>query len=103
MRWATNLYVGGEAKAYKNQIIRKIKKHKFQLEVYVLCVTKTEKSILNIYPAHILNQKFYRDFPMFIVGLAVGYEEALAVCEKMVLDCFNETGHFDIEKFMEEK
>lgn len=103
MKWYKDLYIGELAKKHKNRIIRKIKNGKFQTGVYVLTLPLNDDNILDIYPSYVLNQKYYREISIDIVGLACGYDEAMEVLQKLVIDCYKSTGSFRISKMTEEK
>jgi hypothetical protein len=54
VKWYKNLYVGKNAKENRNTIIRKIKKSKPQLGVYVLTLPESANNILDIYHSIVL-------------------------------------------------
>lgn len=96
MKWYKDLYMGELAAKRKRKIINRIKHGKVQIGVYVLALPLNDDNILDIYPSYILNQKYYRNIAINIVGIACGYEEAMEVLQRMVIDCYTSTGQFKI-------
>lgn len=96
MKWYKDLYMGELAAKRKRKIISRIKHGKVQIGVYVLALPLYDDNILDIYPSYILNQKYYRNIAINIVGIACGYEEAMEVLQRMVIDCYTSTGQFKI-------
>lgn len=96
MKWYKDLYMGELAAKRKRKIISRIKHGKFQIGVYVLALPLNDDNILDIYPSYILNQKYYRNISINIVGIAFGYEEAMKILQRMVIDCYTSTGQFKI-------
>ena len=100
MIWFDNLYVGAEAEKEKSNIVKNIKRYKFQLDVYVLCLADVPGNIMDIYPSYVLNQKYYKNKKLFVLGIAKSYNEAMSVMEKIIMDCYEKTGGFDLKEFV---
>lgn len=100
MKWYKNLYVGKNAKENRNTIIRKIKKSKPQLGVYVLTLPESANNILDIYHSIVLTQPYYKNSDLYIVGIASCKEEAYEVMQDIVMDSYRSTGKFDIEEYI---
>ena len=83
MRWYEDLYVGYNLLDKKRQVIRKIKNGKPQLNKYVITLPQNDYDTLEIYPSNILNQKWYRDSDMVVVGITEGMEEAMDMIQKI--------------------
>lgn len=100
MKWYKNLYIGDIAKDNKHSIIRKIKRYKPQLGVYVLTLPENENNILDIFPSIVLLQPYYKNKKLFIIGIASCKEEAYEVMEKIVMDSYRLTGAFNIQEYI---
>lgn len=94
-----NMYVGEKAAEKKKDIIRKIKKGKVQFGKYVLALPFNDSDVLDIYPSAILVQKHYMDSDLFVVGIADGKKEADELMQTMLMDCYKETGGFDLRYY----
>ncbi|MDE6232449.1 MAG: hypothetical protein K2M60_03765, partial [Lachnospiraceae bacterium] len=94
MEWYKDLYVGELAEKRKYKIINKIEKHKTQIGIYVLTLPFNNENVLDIYPSYILNQKYYKKADLKIMGIACGYDEALEVMERIIMDCYHITNQF---------
>lgn len=86
MRWYEDLYVGYNLLDKKRQVIRKIKNGKPQLNKYVITLPQNDYDTLEIYPSNILNQKWYRDSDMVVVGITEGMEEAMDMIQLIIMD-----------------
>ena len=100
MRWYEDLYVGYNLLDKKRQVIRKIKNGKPQLNKYVITLPQNDYDTLEIYPSNILNQKWYRDSDMVVVGITEGMEEAMDMIQLIIMDCLNDTGEVKVKKYI---
>ena len=83
-----------------------------QVKIYCdLCVSecwqeKKEKIIkklqnhLEFFSSMLLKQRVYRDSGLFVVGIAAGYDEALAITTRIADHVYRETGGADIRRFI---
>ena len=88
-----------EAEKEKSHIVKNIKHYKFQSDVYVLCLADVPGNIMDIYPSYVLNQNYYKNKEIFVLGIAKSYNEAMSVMEKIIMDCYEKTGGFDLKEF----
>lgn len=102
LKWYKKLYVGDTAKQKEKKIIRKINKGSGQLGVYVITLAANGQDHLDVFSANLLLQKPVRSRCPVIVGIAKGYEEALAVVQEITEEVYGETGAVDIRGFLEE-
>ena len=103
MRWYEDLYVGYNLLDKKRQVIRKIKNGKPQLNKYVITLPQNDYDTLEIYTSNILNQKWYRDSDMVVVGITEGMEEAMDMIQLIIMDCLNDTGEVKVKKYIMSK
>lgn len=102
MEWYNNLYIGENAKKRKKRIITKIKLNRPQLGVYVITLPMNDRNALEFYPSNVILQKHYRKMNMTVVGIAIGKDEALILVQKILMDCYKQTGQFLVRKMIEE-
>lgn len=103
MRWYKELFLGTGAEKSRHQIVENIKSNKPQFNVFVITLPSNENNLLDIFHSTILLQPYYKNKEYFIVGLAKGYEEALEVMTKIVMDTYNETGGFRVKEYLKSK
>lgn len=97
MRFAKSLYVGEGIK--DSFLVRwKLKHHAGQLTIYVITLANGSDQ-LEIYHCALLQQRYYRQFPPTIVGLAKGYEEAVMLISTMAEDIFRKTGNYNMKDY----
>ncbi len=100
MKWYNNLYVGENAKRRKHKIIMRAKLKKPQIGIYMITLPVNPVNSLEIYPSYILLQEHYCKKDMMVVGISVGYEEAMEIMQKIIMDCYKKTGQFLVSKMV---
>ncbi|MGI6007823.1 MAG: hypothetical protein ACOX8E_10080 [Ruminococcus sp.] len=100
LKWYKNLYVGNTAKKKEKAIRRKISCGIGTLDVYVITLAAGQNNNLDIFSAaQLLKAQVRKRCPM-IVGIAVGYEEALEVVEQIVKEVWERTGTVEIRSWL---
>ncbi len=94
------LYVSKELEQKKEFIIKKIKTNSFQPLVYVITLAQGEQNHLEFYSSLLLKQKYYENTPLLVVGLAMGYEDALYLVKNIVEDVYLKTANTDIRSYI---
>lgn len=87
MEWYPGLYVG---KSVNNpdKLIHKLKKHSRFLEAYVIILSRNPSDQLEIHKAGFLSQKYYRDNPPCVVGIAGDYDEAVELVRQIAEEVY---------------
>lgn len=102
MRWYEHLYVGERARKRRFSIIQNIRSEKLQPEIYVITPASNGNNILDIHPSATLLHPYYREQNLLILGIALGYQEAMEVAGTIVDEMFRKTGELNLEQFLEE-
>lgn len=101
MRWYKHLYVGEKAGKRRFKIIQNIRKYRLQPGVHVITPASNENNVLDIYPATVLLQSFYKNNEeLLILGIGADYFEALSVTRDIVDDMYRQTGGFSVGEFL---
>lgn len=103
MEWYNKLYVSEGASKRKRSIKRNIRMNRFQPGVYVITLPMNPENILDIFPAAVLKQNYYKKADMMAVGLATTIDEAKSLAVDILMDCYNNTGHFNIANFIKDR
>lgn len=103
MKYYHQLYLDKYTALKKKQIIRKIEKNEWQMEIYVISLSKNAKNHLEIYNAAHFLQNGWGQREEMIVGFASGYNEALELVEKIVKEVYDNTKGTDIRKYILQK
>ena len=98
MNWHKNLYVGKAAARKKKKIISKLDSESIALGVYVITLASNGRDVFDVFPAYMLYRDQVRERE--IVGIALTREEALEVCEQIIMDVFAETGGYDVRSYL---
>lgn len=103
LKWYKNLYIGENAKKDHHKMIWKIKIKKKQEDVYLITLASNDKNILDIIETSQLEQEIVRRNCPLIVGIALGYADALELVQKIVEETYQTQGNVDIRKYLQVK
>lgn len=103
MKWCRDIYVSDSVADKKRKILHNLKHNKLQINVCVITLPVAPGGIMEIYPAYVLLQQIYKKQDICVIGIAADMQEAYGLAEKIVMDCYDKTGTFDIEKFINER
>ncbi|MBS6196731.1 MAG: hypothetical protein KH828_14320 [Clostridiales bacterium] len=101
LKWYKNLYIGDNAKKKAPKIVWKVKHKKVQLDIYLVTLACNPENLLEIIAANQLLQNSLRLRCPMIVGIAVGYGEALELVQQIVTETCREQGDTDVRRYLE--
>ena len=98
-RLYTNDLSPKKVKGYRN----KLKQGKPALSLYLITLPLNGEGLFEIYPYTLLLQKHFKqdESSLYVLGFADAYEEALEVVRRLVTDMYEQTGEFDVVKFVQ--
>lgn len=99
MKICKKLYFGETAHQQNKELLRSIKRHKWDFGVYVVALSETENNLLDLYETIWFEQKFYKKAKLHIVGIALGKEEALLLTKEIIDDVYTSTGGFNVRDY----
>lgn len=99
MRFYKYLYTTDKYSKKQKKICRKLKWNIGQIKVHVIALA-SGNDLLEIYHCAFLQQKAFRKSDIFIVGIAEGYDEAVALSQKIVSDVYEETGDVKVKEYI---
>lgn len=99
MRWYGDLYIGETARKKVDKIIDKVNKNKLQKNVFILTKAANDCDLFDIYPSHVLLQKYFKDKDYLIIGVAVGYAEAVELVKQIVDELYCKKGITDLKDY----
>ena len=97
MRFHKELYVGASIRNVR-KVKWKLKHHAGQLRVFVITLSGGRDE-LEIYHCAFLQQRYYKKYPPYIVGIAGGYDEAVELLQQMVSDIYEKTGNYQLKEY----
>lgn len=103
MIWYKDFYAGESIASEKKKVKWKIMHNAGQLDIYVIALGSAEENLLDIIPAWELMQKHYPKLDMLVVGVDKGYDNAIELAGKIVMDIYKETGTFNVKEYFLEK
>ena len=92
----SNLYVSESLKKRKDTVLTGLMERKLKPGVTVITLASGEQNHLEFFSSLMLQQHFYDEKDLFVVGLAKGYEDAAELIGQIVQEVLDETGGTDI-------
>lgn len=99
IRWYKKLYMGEKARKKRYKIVWKVKYKAGLWNTYLITVPIFGNNQLEIIDSSEILQKHYNYTTTCVVGIAIGYEEALQLVERIVSDVLMETKDVRIREF----
>lgn len=99
--WYKKLYLSENAKKKHRKIMWKVKHKAGMIDTYLITVPRYGTNQLEIINSSELLQKHYDGISTYVVGIAIGYEQALKLVEKIVMDVLKETKQVRIREYFE--
>ncbi len=103
VKFYCDLYVSEELKSKKDKIIKKIRANKVQPSVYVLTLASGKQNHLEFYSSVMLKQALFQQAPIFIVGIANGYDDAMFMTKDIAEEVYQKTKDTDIRGYIESR
>lgn len=100
MRYFKELYISEELKGREEEVVEHLEKKEFQFRIYLIALPENEKNQLEIYHSGMLNQEWYQNKDVFVVGLAKGYLQAIELVRKIAEETLEATGGADIRQYI---
>lgn len=95
------MYVSPSAQKIKKKIVWKIGHKAGMLNIYLITLPQSGHNQLEIINSSEFLQKHYNKVTTYVVGIAVGYEEALGLVERMVNDIMIKKQEKNIREYFE--
>ncbi len=98
MKFYKDLYVGDTIKNIK-KVKRKLWRNAGQVGIYVIALCEGQDQ-LEIYNSAYLQQKYYKKYPPYIIGIANGYDEAVGIVCKIAKEAYEVNQNCDLKKYL---
>ena len=99
IRWYRKLYMTEKARKKRFKIVWRVNHRAGMLNTYLITIPFIGKNQLEIINSSELLHKRYFFVPTYIVGIAIGYDDAVQLVEKIVKDIYDKTNKTDIRGF----
>lgn len=103
MTFYCDLYVSEELEKKREKVLSKLTENKAQPTVYVITLAQGRQNHLEFYSSLLLKQHIYEDTPLFVVGIANGYDDALYMVERIASEIYEKTKGTDIRGYIEKR
>lgn len=97
MQFAKDLYLSEGLIRKKKELIIRLKTRKIKKVVYVVYFnhdSDTPEFINSLF----LRQKYYKKYPMYVIGIVETYEQALNYLAGLLENSFRKKGNFNIKE-----
>ncbi len=99
MTWYKEFYAGESIEHKKDKVKWKILHNAGQLDIYVIALSSNRENLLDIISARELMQKAYPKQDMLVVGVDKGYDNALELAARIIMDVYQETGNLNVRDY----
>lgn len=96
------MYVSDTLKRRQNKVLNDLMERKVHSGVSVITLAQGKQNHLEFFPALFLQQHFYDEEELFVVGLADGYYDAADLVRQITQEVLDETGGMDIRTYISE-
>jgi len=101
LQYHHRLYLGESISESKlDKIKKRLQKYPLLSNVYLITVSRNPVDQLDIFDAKQLVQNYYRKHPIYVIGIASDYNEALSVIETIVQECLKERGDCALKEYL---
>lgn len=99
MEWYPRLYIG---KSVNNpdKLIHKLQKHSRFLNAFVIILSRNPSDQLEIHKACYLSQKYYREHPPYVIGIAGDYDEAVELVRQIAEEAYALKGNCRLKEYL---
>lgn len=95
------LYLGdGISESKLDKIKAKLEKRPLLCGVYLLTLSHNPNDQLDILQARQLVQSYYQKYPLYVIGIAADYDEAVKMVEQIVQECLLTRGDCALKEYL---
>ncbi len=99
MVWHKDCYVGPGVGSRAESVKRKVMRGAWQHDIYVIALGSVPGNLLDIISAAELRQRHYPKEGLVMVGVEKGYDDAIELAGRIVLDVYRKTGGFRVRDY----
>lgn len=101
LQYSESLYLGNSINQAKlSKIKNKLERKPLFAGVYLLTISKNQHDQLDIIKSVYLNQQYFVNNTTCVVGITKYYDEAIAIVEKIVLECLKSRGDCKLKEYL---
>lgn len=93
------LYIGKTVK-HPKRLLHKLKKRSKVAQFYVIILSKNPSDQLEIYKACFLSQSYYQRNPVYVIGIASDYNEAVDIVRQIAEECYQHSGNCNLKDYL---
>ena len=103
MKYDFNLLLSDILKEKKQRVLSDIEARRGVFNHYLIVLPDREDENLEIHPSKALEKTVWKDKEWFVVGVAVGYQDALDMIQTFVQEVYDSTGNVNIREYILEQ
>lgn len=96
-----DLYLGESIRTEKlDKIKKKLERKPLLSGVFLIAISRNPSDQLEIFSAKQLAQKYYESNPVYVVGIAGDYDEAVRIVELITVNCLAQRGDCALKEYL---
>lgn len=99
IKWYDNLYMDHVIEKKQKKVKKKIQEGKVTVNTYCIIFSSNEQNLFDILDANELKFSFYKNRDIYILGLAFGKDNAIAIMTSMIEEIYKNTGKFKVREY----
>ena len=101
LKYHRRLYLGtGILESKLDKIKKTLEKHPLRSNVFLIVISRNASDQLEIFSAKQLVQNYYNKYPVYVIGIASDYEDAVEMIEKIVQECLKARGDCALKEYL---
>lgn len=97
MQFAKDLYLSEGLTRQRKELVLRLKTRRMKKAVYVVYFNHNSDTP-EFTNSLFLRQKYYKKYPMYVIGIVETYEQALDYLAGLLEDTFRKNGNFNIKE-----
>ena len=95
------IYLGdGISESKLDKIKKKLAEKPLFCSAYLIVLSRNPSDQLEIISAKQLVQSYYEKYPVYVIGIASDYDEAVAIVEQIVQECLQIRGDCALKEYL---
>lgn len=100
MKWNRIIFYGPRAQLNSKGLKRAIKRRKWMPSVYIVVAATDRNYKIEVYETPQLAQSYFNDRKFLVLGIAIGYGEAMDLVCTIIDDIYRTTGRINVLEYL---
>jgi hypothetical protein len=100
MEFYSGLLLGPGIERRRKEVLRKLKHGKALHNVFLITLPSNDRNLLDILPANLLLQPYYKKQKLFVLGIGKGRDEVLELLRFFIEQIYTDTGELQVADYI---